>query len=156
MPSGSIRREALVLAVTHALALVVPAIPVVYAFGRIPRSGFEHWPARDYSGRVAGVDVAVGDDAAAIAGLSRHLKRVTALREQAHVPAWSGSEVFADSGECSALVEIAFLSGPTERDARIAEAQACYASCAPKARPVDAQHILKLGERWVLTERGGE
>lgn len=149
------RREALMLVLTHTLAAVVPVLPVLYATGglhrRSPLEG--EWLAQEYSGRVAGLQVAIGDDAAAVAALRRHVDRLEVLRRDLADGSGPVDLRLLDGSVCSALAEIAFLSGPADREARLADAVACYDRTYRKDHPTTPECLLELGERWVSNER---
>src|SRR5580704_5842829 len=84
MGDGLARREVLLLVLTHALAFTVPVIPLIPAIRDIVRGapGIQAFLAESYSARVAGFEVAAGDDRAAAAALRRHVDRLTRVPTQ--------------------------------------------------------------------------
>jgi hypothetical protein len=152
------RREALVLLVTHALAATLPVLPLLYATGGLHRRDplLREWPAEEYSGRVAGLQVTIGDDAAAIAALRRHVDRLQVLRLDLAGAAQFSELRLLDNSVCSARSEIAFLADPADRDARVADAVACYDEMGRNGHPPTPERVLELGRRWVSRERSFE
>ncbi len=150
------RRKVLLLVLTHTFAFAMPVLLLGPSARELARSapGVQAGIAEEYSGRVAGFEVAVGDDRAAVAGLRRHVGRLAVIRKQLEARRGEALDLsLLDLTVCSALAEIAFLSSADERDARIAEA---VASCPRRFANYDAQHVLDHGAHWVGTERGSE
>jgi hypothetical protein len=156
---GSARREVLLLVLTHVLAFAVPVLPLVPVIRKIARGapGIQAMIAESYSGKVAGLEVAVGDDRAAVAGLRRHVDRLMVVRAQLVARGGQALDLsLLDGSVCFALAEIAFLSGSEERDARIAEAAACIQRQSTNHSAMDARRVLDLGALHVTSERGSE
>lgn len=141
---------------THALAFALPVLPglAILHYLRPANVEVSALLEESYSRQVAGFDVLVGDDRAAVAGLRRHLDRLAVARRQTEM-AGLKADVLPD-GECGTLAEIAVLAEAAERDARVADASAsCHQAC-PNCRVMDTQHVLDLGARWLKLERGAE
>jgi hypothetical protein len=150
------RRGPWLLVLTHAVAFALPLVPGLAILHHLKpaNANLTALLEESYSRQVAGFDVLVGDDRAAVAGLRRHLDRLVVVRRQSEM-AGLKVDVLPD-GECSTLAEIAFLAETGERDARVADASAgCHEAC-PKCRVMDTQHVLDVGARWLKLERGAE
>jgi hypothetical protein len=159
MGNGSGRRKLLLLVVTHTLAVAAPVLllgPVARDMAR-RAPAFKASTAEEYSERVAGIEVAVGDDRAAVAGLRRHVDRLAVIRKQLVAGGGEALDLWLlDLRVCAALAEIAFLSGAEERDARIADAAASCQRRLANCPGTDAHRVLDHGAHWVGTERGSE
>ncbi len=84
MGNGLARRKVLLLVLTHALAFATPVLLLGLNARDLARRapGVQASIAEEYSGRVAGFEVAVGDNRAAVAGLRRHVDRLAVIRKQ--------------------------------------------------------------------------
>jgi hypothetical protein len=152
------RHETLVLVFTHMLAATVPVLPLWYGVGGLHRHGplLREWPAEGYSARVAGLQVTIGDDAAAVAALRRHVDRLRVLQRDLADGSDPSERGLLDMSVCSALSEVAFLADPVDREARVADAVACYDKCGRKANSVTPERVLDHGQRLVRGERRSE
>jgi hypothetical protein len=159
MGDGSARRDVLLLVLTHSLAFVVPVLPLIPSIRNIVHgaSFLNEWTTNAFSQAVAGFQVRVGDDVAAVAGLKRHLDRLMVLRNELAAGGAGPADLNVLDGDmCFALAEIAFLSTAEERAPFVADAAACQQKVCPKCRNLNAQHVLDLGARRVGSERGSE
>jgi hypothetical protein len=150
------RREALVLVVTHALAFALPTIPLLHIARNLVHGApfLNALQAEAYSGRIASFEEMVGDDHAAVAGLERHVERLTVIRHE--LVAAGAEPVDVDRSVCNALAQVAYLSEAANRDERIATASACFEKTCIRCKPLDAQQVLGLGARWVANARGSQ
>lgn len=143
---------------THLLALAIGLTPYVSLRYMAPEMRrLQSMLAESYSTELAHLEVRVGDDAAAVAGLRRHLSRLTTIRDPPAAAGAGANDVGGlESSVCETLSEIAALtpaSAAAERDAVVAEV---LASCFQYDPHRNAQLVLRLGATWLRRDRQPE